>query len=250
MFDPRLSLLDKKLENIKNIILFGSGKGGVGKSVISSAIAYILSERDYSVAYIDLDFYGPSGQNLFPVDTQFKGGREGIELPVSDNVRVMSIGYMLGDNPFPIAGKEKIDLLIDLFSILNFPNLDFMVIDLPPGMGDELTFTQRLFKDKVSIAVVTTSSELSLNVVSRLVRYLKVENIRTLGVIINMANLFGEYSPIQIGQKLQLEVLGTVSYYPELEQFKTIREKIENVPEFRRQLREIVDSILDKLNPF
>ncbi len=248
MFDPRLSLLEKKLENTENIILFGSGKGGVGKSVISSAASYILSETGYNVAYIDLDFYGPSSQNLFPVGAQFKGGRGGIELPVSNNVRVMSIGYMLGDKPFPITGKEKIDLLIDLFSILNFPILDFMVIDLPPGMGDELTFTQRLFRDKISMAVVTTGSELSLNVVSRLVKYLRVENIHTLGVIINMANLFGEYSPIQIGQKLQLEVLGTVSYYPELEQFKTVKEKIENVPGFRKQLEGIVDGILDKLN--
>jgi len=248
MFDPRISLLGKKLKNVKNIVLFGSGKGGVGKSMISSATSYILSERGYDVAYLDLDFHGPAGQNLFPVNIQVRGGREGLELPVSNGVRVMSIGYFLGDNPFPLGGKEKIDLLIDFFSILNVGKLDSMIIDLPPGMGDELTFTQRIFRDRVSIAVVTTDSELSLDVVERLIKYIKTEKINFLGIIVNMINLFREYNPKQIEQRLRGEILGAISYHLRLEEFKTIRSKLENVREFRREIEHIVDGLIKKLN--
>jgi len=248
MFDPRISLLGKKLKNVESIVLFGSGKGGVGKSMISSATSYILSERGYDVAYLDLDFHGPAGQNLFPVNIQVRGGREGVELPVSDGVRVMSIGYFLGDNPFPLGGREKIDLLIDFFSILNLGKLNSMIIDLPPGMGDELTFTQRVFRDRVSIVVVTTDSELSLDVVERLVKYIKIEKINFLGIVVNMINLFREYNPKQIEQRLQGEILGAISYHPRLEEFKTIKSKLENVHEFRREIEHIVDGLIKKLN--
>jgi len=216
--------------------------------MISSATSYILSERGYDVAYLDLDFHGPAGQNLFPVNIQVKGGREGVALPVSDGVRVMSIGYFLGDNPFPLGGREKIDLLIDFFSILNLGKLDSMIIDLPPGMGDELTFTQRIFRDRVSIVVVTTDSELSLNVVGRLIKYIKAEKINFLGIIVNMINLFREYSPKQIEQRLRGEILGAISYHPRLEEFKTIKSKLENVHEFRRELEHVVDSLIKRLN--
>jgi ATP-binding protein involved in chromosome partitioning len=248
MFDPRLSLLEKRSEHIKNIILIGSGKGGVGKSIISSATSYILSLKGYDVAYLDLDFYGPAGQNMFPVNVQFRGGRSGMELPISDGVRVMSIGYFLGDSPFPLSGKDKIDILVDFFSILNLGQLDFMVIDLPPGMGDELTFTQRIFRDKVSIVVITIDSELSLNVAERLVRYIKIEKINFLGIVVNMINLFREYNPKQIEQRLQGEILGAISYHPRLEEFKTIKSKLENVHEFRREIEHIVDGLIKKLN--
>ncbi|MCL7389295.1 MAG: P-loop NTPase [Thaumarchaeota archaeon] len=248
MLDPRISLLRKKLENVKSIVLFGSGKGGVGKSVISSATSYILSERGYDVAYLDLDFHGPAGQSLFPVDIQFKGGREGVELPISDGVRVMSIGYFLGDNPFPLAGREKIDLLIDFFSILNIGKLDSIIIDLPPGMGDELTFTQRVFRDRVSIVAVTMDSELSLNVAEKLMKYIKTEKINFLGIIVNMVNLFREYNPKQIEKRLRGEVLGAVSYHPRLEEFKTIKSKLENVHEFRREIEHVVDDLLKRVN--
>lgn len=248
MFDPRISLLEKKFKNVENIVLFGSGKGGVGKSIISSATSYILSGKGYDVAYIDLDLYGPAGQNLFPVNIQFRGGREGLELPISNGVRVMSIGYFLGDNPFPIAGRYKIDLLADFFSILNIGGLNFIVIDLPPGMGDELTFTQRILKDRISIVVVVTNSELSLNVVERLIKYVRAEETNLLGIIVNMVNLFGKYDLKQIEEKLQAEILGTVSYYPKLEEFKTIKDKLESIYEFRKELESIVDKLLKKLN--
>lgn len=248
MFDPRLSLLEKKSENIKNIILIGSGKGGVGKSIISSATSCILSEKGYDVAYLDLDFYGPAGQNMFPVNVQFRGGKGGVELPISDGVRVMSIGYFLGDNPFPLSGKDKIDLLVDFFSILNLGQLDFLVIDLPPGMGDELTFTQRIFRDKVSIVVITIDSELSLNVVERIVKYIKTEKLNFPGIIVNMVNLFREYDPKLIEQRLQSEILGAISYHSSLEEFKTIKSKIENIHEFRKEVEDIVGKLLKKLN--
>lgn len=248
MIDPRIVLLEKKLENVENILLFGSGKGGVGKSIISSAISYLLAEKGHDVAYIDLDLHGPAGQNLFPVNIQFRGGREGLELPVSNGVRVMSIGYFLEDNPFPLAGRDKIDLLADFFSILSFGELDFIIIDLPPGMGDELTFTQRILKDKISIAIVTTNSELSLNVVERLVKYVKTEKIRFPGIIVNMASLFRKYGLKQIEERLQSEIIGVVSYYPNLEEFETIKDKLENLPEFRNELESIVYTLLKKLN--
>ncbi|MCS7125889.1 MAG: P-loop NTPase [Aigarchaeota archaeon] len=245
MIDPRLKLIDKKLEKVESIILFGSGKGGVGKSIISSAISYILSSRGESVAYIDLDFYGSAGSNLFTINSQIRGCRGGIELPVSDGVKVISTGYFLSDNPFPLMGKDKLDLLLDLFSAIDFGSLDFMIIDLPPGMGDEITFTQRMFKDKVSVALVTVSSEMSLTVVERLIKYISAERINLLGVIVNMVNLFRNYRLEELKDRLQTRILGMVSYHPEIELFRTIKEKLENTPSFKNELEEVVENILE-----
>ncbi|MEN2974007.1 MAG: P-loop NTPase [Candidatus Caldarchaeales archaeon] len=247
MLDPRVKLVERNFEKVERIVAFASGKGGVGKSLISSATSYILSLKGYRVAYLDLDFYGYAGPLLFSIDGQIKACKEGIELPISAGVKVMSTGYFLADNPFPLMGKDKIDYLLDLFSAVKFGEIDLMVIDLPPGLGDELTYTQRIFRDKINIVPVTLSSEMSLNVVEKLVKYLKTEEISIIGVIVNMFNIFREYEIDEIRARLELKILSTLSYHPEVENFRTIKEKLENAPRFKKEIEETVENLLKEL---
>ncbi|MCS7121686.1 MAG: P-loop NTPase [Archaeoglobaceae archaeon] len=247
MIDLRLKVLERKLEKVENVVMVGSGKGGVGKSIFSSAISYTLSKKGYDVAYVDLDFYGPAAPNLFPIERPMKGGRDGLELPTSNGVKVVSIGYLL-DGPLPLKGKDKVDLLIDLLSTLNLGSLNFMILDLPPGLGDEFTFTKRLFQDRVKIVLVTLNSEMSLNVVEKLAKYVKIEKLNLLGIVVNMADLFKEYRLDQLKSRLNGEILGTISYHSKLDYFRSIEEKLKNLPDFAREINSITERILNLLN--
>lgn len=242
--DPRMKLIERKLRNVRSVIMFGSGKGGVGRSTISSAISYVLSTKGYDVAYVDLDFYGPAALTLFPLSEPIRGSKRGLELPRLDGVKVISIGYMLRDNPFPLMGKDKVDVLKDFFSILSFDALDFMIVDLPAGMGDELTLTHRLFGNKASVILVTLNSEMSLSVVERMSRYVKIEGLRLLGTVVNMADLFKEYTLEQLKDRLGGDIVGTISYHAEIGRFRTVKERLRNVPKFNEEISFIAESIV------
>lgn len=242
--DPRISLIKKRFRDIGWVLLFGSGKGGVGKSLISSAIAYILSKRGYRTGYLDLDLHGPAGPILFPVEERLRGGKRGLAPPVSNGVKVMSVGLFLSENPLPLMGKDKPDLLLDLLSTVDWGETDYLIMDLPPGMGDELTLTQRLCGEKACLILLTTASELSLNVVKRLAEYARIERISTPGVIVNMVGAFGDLEAEEIAKRLKMDLLAKISYHPKLDRFMSIREKLENVEEFKGEIEEAARSLL------
>ncbi len=248
MIDPRIEMMKARTSRIENIVLFVSGKGGVGKSLLSSAVSYILSERGYETAYLDLDFHGPSGQNLFHLDKLMEGGKSGLKTALSGKVKVASIGYMVKDNPLPLSGVDRMEVLLDFFSILDFGELDFLIVDLPPGMGEETIFLQRMFREKLSAVVVTLNSQMSLTTVKRVVNYLKVQKIGIIGAVVNMSNLFGKYEPEQVSRELGIEVIGSITYHPEVEQYKTIKDKLEKTPRFMFEIERLVEKMLGKLS--
>lgn len=247
MIDPRIEMIKHKISKIKNILLFISGKGGVGKSLISSAVSYALSEKGYGTAYLDLDLHGPSGQNLFPLDTLMEGGKDGLKTALSGKVKVASIGYMVKDNPLPLSGLDRMDILLDFFSILDLGELEFLVVDLPPGMGEETIFLQRMFREKLSAIVVTLNSRMSFSTVKRVVNYLKTQKINIIGAVVNMSDLFGRYNPEHVTREIGVEIIGSITYHPEIEEYKTIKDKLRNTPRFMSEIEELVEKILGKL---
>ncbi len=183
MIDARIGVIEERLKNVKRIIAVSSGKGGVGKSLVSAAIALALAKK-YKVGLLDLDFYGPSthliiNANEKPVE------KNGILPPIIDKIKFMSIIYFTEENPAPLKGKDIINAIIELLAITIWDELDFLIIDMPPGMGEEVMAIIKFMKNAEFI-VVTTPSILSWETVKKLLIFLKENKCNVVGVIENM----------------------------------------------------------------
>ncbi|MEM0481881.1 MAG: P-loop NTPase [Nitrososphaerota archaeon] len=249
MSEPRMYLFKKRLDRIDKTLLFGSGKGGVGKSVISASTALLLNELGYRTAYLDLDIHGPAGPLLFPLDDRVVGNKEGLEPLVSLGVKVISLGIFLASNPLPLKGKSKPDLILDIFSAVNWGDLNYLVVDLPPGMGDELTLTHRVVGEKCSLIMVTTPSKLSVNVAERLASYAQAVRMHVAGLVVNMAKLndirlFGGSEPEEIASKLGARLLGVISFHPGLSGMPNIGSALNNIKEFRGEMENFVRELI------
>ena len=176
--------------NIKNVIAIASGKGGVGKSTIAANIALALVENNYTVGLLDLDIYGPSlpiilGLNKSPSMTEDRK-----IVPIEHyGLKVMSFGFISGnDTPVIWRGPLVSRMTEQFFNDVHWGDLDYLVLDLPPGTGDiQLTLTQKL---RMSGAViVTTPQDIALADVQKGADMFRKVHTPIIGVIENMSSL-------------------------------------------------------------
>ncbi|HQW77218.1 MAG TPA: iron-sulfur cluster carrier protein ApbC [Dokdonella sp.] len=176
------------MPNIRNVIAVASGKGGVGKSTVAANLALALRAEGASVGILDADIYGPSQPRMLGLsgkpDTK-DGSR--IEPKINHGIQVMSIGFLIEeDTPMIWRGPMVTQALQQLLSDTNWVDLDYLVIDLPPGTGDiQLTLCQRV---PVSGAViVTTPQDIALLDARKALKMFEKVNVPVLGVIENMS---------------------------------------------------------------
>ena len=219
---PLVELAEKRLLKIKRVLLVASGKGGVGKSLIAASIALKFAERGYRVGLLDLDLHGPTSHAVLGARADLESSREGLEPIVARGVKLMSVAFFVGNSPLPLRGETKRDLVVELLGVTNWGELDLLVIDLPPGTGDEVLAILRVLGERCRALVVTTPSALSLGVVRRLLELFKDEGVEVLGVVENMAYLsvggqlvepFGSSRSEELGVKL----LGRIPLDPGVE---------------------------------
>lgn len=184
--DPRVAIIEERLKSIKKIIAVAAGKGGVGKSTVATGLALVLSEASYRVGLLDLDFYGPSTHVILGVSEDVQPLEErGIVPPKVHGIEFMSLVFYTGKNPAPLRGPDLTNALIELLAITRWGELDFLIVDMPPGLGDTTLDAIRLLQNP-SFLVVTTPSRIAYETVSKLVALLSELNIPILGVIENM----------------------------------------------------------------
>jgi len=213
--DPRLSIIEKRLANIGRIITVASGKGGVGKSLIASTLALSLSEKGYKVGLLDLDFQGPSAHVILGARRAYPKEDKGVVPPEVHGVRFMSIVYYVGDEPSPLRGEDISNALIELLAITQWKRLDFLVIDMPPGIGDQ-TLDLIRFMSRSEFLVVTTPSKVALETVRKLLKLLKELRIPIRGVIENMKSIQSSWVKEQI-DALGVPFLGEIAFDKNLE---------------------------------
>ncbi|MGD9044820.1 MAG: Mrp/NBP35 family ATP-binding protein [Desulfobacterales bacterium] len=182
------------LRHIKNKILVMSGKGGVGKSSVAAYLSVALAKRGYRVGLMDVDLHGPSIPRILGLNGDLRfGGQEGKMLPVKylSNLEVISIETLLGENKDTATiwrGPLKISAIKQFISDIEWADLDYLVIDSPPGTGDEpLTVAQTISDAKALI--VTTPQEVSLADVRKSINFCRQVKMEILGLVENMSGL-------------------------------------------------------------
>ncbi|MBS7619753.1 P-loop NTPase [Candidatus Bathyarchaeota archaeon] len=215
MADPRLEILERRLANVRKIIAVSSGKGGVGKSVTSVVLALALRDRRFKVGLLDLDFTSPSTHVILGVRDLQPIEDYGIIPPVAGGLSYMSIVFYAFDNPAPLRGLDVSNSLIELMAITRWGELDYLIIDMPPGLGDATLDVIRLVKN-ISFLIVTTPSILAFETVKKLVNLLNSLKTPILGVVENMVmddkgRIRGEVD------KLGVRYLGEIAYDAGLE---------------------------------
>ena len=174
MTDPRTGIIEKRMRGIRNVVAVSSGKGGVGKSLVASTLALILARKCCKVGLFDLDFTSPSTHVILGIRGVQPFEDKGIVPPKMHGLEYMSITYYSGDLAAPLRGIDVSNALIELMSITRWGKLDYLVLDMPPGIGDATLDVMRLVRD-TKFLIVTTSSRLAFETVKKLVSLLKAQ---------------------------------------------------------------------------
>jgi ATP-binding protein involved in chromosome partitioning len=183
--DPRTSIIDERMKDVHKIIAVSSGKGGVGKSLIASTLALSLANKGFSVGLFDLDFTSPSTHIILGVKDVSPKEDKGIVPAEVHGIRYMSIVYYSQDRAVPLRGFDVSNALIELLSITRWGKLDYLILDMPPGIGDVTLDLIRLIKN-TEFLIVTTSSQLAFETVKKLVSLLEMTKTPVIGVVENM----------------------------------------------------------------
>lgn len=213
----------QSFQNIKNIIAISSGKGGVGKSTVTSNIASSLSMLGSKVGILDADIYGPSQPTMFGKTNIRPDSKDGksMEPIIAHNIKLMSIGFLVDPDTAMIwRGPMVTNTLQQLLNETNWGDLDYLLIDLPPGTGDtQLTLAQKI---PVTAAItVTTPQDIALIDAQRSIKMFDKVNIPHLGIIENMSSylcpncghmesIFGKDGGNNLAQSNQVDFLASL----------------------------------------
>ena len=223
--DMRVPLND--LSSVKKVIGVVSGKGGVGKSLVTSLLAVTAQTMGYQTAVLDADITGPSIPKAFGLHGSAEGGSEGIYPMLSKlGIRIMSVNLLLEKEDQPVVWRGPVisGVINQFWQEVIWGDVDFMFVDMPPGTGDvPLTVFQSLPVD--GIIIVTTPQDLVTLIVKKAVNMAKMMNVPILGLVENMSyfecpdcgkkhNIFGESKIEEVAKELELPVLAKLPINP------------------------------------
>jgi ATP-binding protein involved in chromosome partitioning len=214
--DPRTTVINERLKRISRIIAVSSGKGGVGKSLVATTLALTLSRRGCKVGLFDLDFTSPSTHLIMGVKNVQPKEDKGIVPPKVKGLAYMSLVHFSGDQATPLRGADVSNALIELLAVTQWGELDFLVIDVPPGISDAVLDLVRLVK-RIEFLIVTTPSLLAFETVKKQVRLLQELKIPIIGVVENM-KMNRAKNIEQETEKLGVKFLAGFPYDPKVEE--------------------------------
>ena len=184
--DPRPSVIEERLRKVKRVVAVTGWKGGIGKSVTASALALMLARKGYKTGLFDLDFAGASSHLILGAKGLFPKEEKGIEPPVIAGVKFMSVVFFSENKAVPLRGANVSDAIIELLAITQWGELDFLVLDMPPGINDAALDVLR-FISRTEVLAVTTPSIMAREVLNRSLTLYRKLKVPVLGVIENMS---------------------------------------------------------------
>lgn len=217
-----------KLSSIKKVIGVVSGKGGVGKSFVTSLLACEMNKRGFHSAILDADITGPSIPKAFGVHEKATGTEDGIIPAKTDTgIDIMSVNLMLQNETDPVVWRGPViaGAVKQFWTDVIWDNIDYMFVDMPPGTGDvPLTVFQSLPLD--GIVIVTSPQDLVSMIVEKAVNMAKMMDVKVLGIVENMAYfvcdkcdkkhyIFGETKAEDIAKSFDIKAFATLPIKPE-----------------------------------
>jgi Mrp family chromosome partitioning ATPase len=218
-----------KYSNVKKVIGVVSGKGGVGKSLITSCLSVLMRRRGYDTAILDADVTGPSIPKAFGVHEKAMANEHGI-IPAETKLgtKLMSVNLLLDNEEAPVVWRGPVisGTVKQFWTEVNWGDIDYMFVDMPPGTGDvPLTVFQSIPLD--GIIIVTSPQELVSMIVGKAVNMAKTMQVPILGVVENYSyyecdncgtklSIFGESHVEDIAKKYDLDVLARIPINPEI----------------------------------
>jgi len=216
---------------VKHVILVLSGKGGVGKSTVSVNLAFALANHGKNVGLLDLDFHGPNIPKMLGIEGEravaFANGMEPIH--VTGNLAVMSIAFLLPDTSTPVIwrGPMKMRAIEQFLSEVHWGSLDYLVVDLPPGTGDEALTIAQLAPNVKGAVIVTTPQDVAVMDAIKAAKFIEKIDVPVIGVIENMSgmicphcggtiNLFSKGGGEKAAGDLGVPYLGAIPLDPEM----------------------------------
>ncbi len=217
--------------DVKHVILVLSGKGGVGKSTVSVNLAFALANHGKNVGLLDLDFHGPNIPKMLGIEKQHPALLPHAIEPVhvAGNLRVMSMAFLLPDTSTPVVwrGPMKMGAIRQFLTDVNWGSLDYLVVDLPPGTGDEALTIAQLAPNVRGAVIVTTPQDVAVMDAIKAAKFIEQLDIPVLGVVENMSgmicphchqeiDLFSKGGGKKAAEDLGVPYLGDIPLDPEM----------------------------------
>ena len=181
----------KNMLNVKHKILIMSNKGGVGKSTVAVNLALVLARKAMRVGLLDIDIHGPCIPKMLGLEEMplVGDGKKIQPVTYTTNLKVVSMAFLIGDKESPVIwrGPLKMKAIQQFLDDVEWGMLDFLIIDSPPGTGDEPLSIAQLVKDIDGVIIVTTPQEVALLDSRKAVNFAKKLNMPVLGIIENMS---------------------------------------------------------------
>jgi ATP-binding protein involved in chromosome partitioning len=224
-------MLQSRMAEIGHKLLVLSGKGGVGKSTVAANLAAALARSGKRVGLLDIDVHGPSIPKMMGVETRQVQGSEEELLPVkvSENLAVMSIGFLLPTRQEPVIwrGPRKHGIIRQFLKDVAWGQLDYLVVDSPPGTGDEPMSIAQLVGSSAGAIIVTTPQEVAVADVRRCVAFCNEVSLPVVGILENMSglvcpkcgeriDLFKRGGGVALAREMDVPCLGQIPIDPEV----------------------------------
>jgi len=226
----KLALQDN-MGRIQHKIIILSGKGGVGKSTVATNIAVALSLKGQKVGLMDVDIHGPSIPKMLGLEVRLLKGTETGLAPIvyTDNLRVISVGFILRSQNDAVIWRAPLKhrLIREFLTDVKWGELDYLIIDSPPGTGDEPLSVVQLLEDADGAVIVTTPQDVALIDVRKAITFCRQVNLPIIGVIENMSgfvcphcgktvDIFKRGGGEQMASEMGVPFLGRIPIEPQI----------------------------------
>jgi ATP-binding protein involved in chromosome partitioning len=247
--------------DVRHVILVLSGKGGVGKSTVSVNLAFALANHGKNVGLLDLDFHGPNIPKMLGIEDQQPAVLAHVIEPVhvTGNLSVMSMAFLLPDTSTPVVwrGPMKMAAIQQFLAEVNWGSLDYLVVDLPPGTGDEALTIAQLAPNVKGAVIVTTPQDVAVMDAIKAAKFIEKLELPVIGIIENMSgmicphcgdtiDLFSRGGGKKAAEDLGVPFLGAIPLDPEM-----VKSGDEGRPYILQhaesQTRKAVDSVMKNL---
>ncbi len=237
---------------VKHKLLVMSGKGGVGKTTVAINLAFALAKKGYNVGLLDVDVHGPDVPKMLNLNGEVLMAKDNVIMPVkySDNLKVVSVAFMV-DNPDSAIiwrGPLKHKLIKQCLEDVDWGNIEFLVVDFPPGTGDENISAAQLIKGAKSI-IVSTPQSLAIQDAVKTINFSNQFNIPVVGIIENMSgSIFGEGTIEDIAKRYKVNYLGKISMDKDIvESGEKGAPVVSNNSRAEKEMNSIIENIIKNL---